>query len=126
MKSSGQLSLISDQAISDSILVYYSQQYSLKEQSQLQITKMTSYTEFAGNVFDAAIFQKMLQFYPLKVNMPMGNPQLLTNDPLIINQLVGRLHYMNAVVGINTTSAKDRNLSTLRLLHQLQTKYAIE
>lgn len=125
MKSSGMLRLISDHSVSDSITKYYADQPFLKQQLAMQLTKMTDYTQFAGNLFDAAIFQDMLQRFPVEVLEPSGNPLLLTNDSGIINEFIGRIHYFSAVTGINTTYSAERKEQTIRLIQLLQSKYRL-
>ena len=123
MKSSGSLGLIESNMLSDSISNYYAKQTHFKEQAELQIQKLNTYTDFAGKVFDAAIFQEMMQRFPYKVVAPQGNPQLLTNDPNTINEYVGLLHYYCAVSIINTSYAELEKDFTVRLIRRIQDKY---
>ena len=84
---------------------------------------MTDYTQFAGKLFDAAVFQSMLHLFTTEVVVPTNNPPLLTNDPEVINEFIGRLHYFYAVAGINTGNAIDRKPQAERLIKLLQSKY---
>jgi hypothetical protein len=126
MKSSGSLRLIDDNALSDSISKYYATQTAFKEQAGLQIQKMAAYTDFAGRVFDGAVFQQMLQRYPYKVNRPNGNPQLLTNDAETFNEFTGILHYFSAIIIINSSRAKQQNSLTIDLIKMIQKKYNLD
>ena len=84
---------------------------------------MSDYTQFSGNLFDAAVFQSMLHLFPTEVVVPTNNPPLLTNDPAVINEFIGRLHYFYDVAGINTGNAIDRKPQAERLIKLLQSKY---
>src|SRR5579871_137919 len=123
MKSSGALRLVNDEAISDSISRYYASQNDFKEQAQLQIQKMSEYTNLAKKIFDGAVFQQMLKRFPYGVIAPSANPQLLTNDKATIDEFVGALHYFSAILIINSSRAKQKGQSTIRLIEMIQEKY---
>lgn len=126
MKSSGSLRLISNAMVSDSVSKYYSEQSTFKQQEEIQVYRMNLYSDLAGRVFDAAVFQEMVQKFPYKVHPPLGNPQLLTSDRVIINEYLGRLHYFFAIVAINCSSVKRKKNATLRLIQLLQNKYRLD
>ncbi len=80
MKSSGSLRLINDASVADSVSAYYSKQEDLKQQEQIQLTRMAYYCNAVTKVFDGVILQEMLQKHPYAFHVPNGNPALLTND----------------------------------------------
>jgi hypothetical protein len=123
MKSSGSLGLIANKELSDSISNYYAKQTHFKEQADLQLQKLSAYTDFAGKVFDGAIFQEMMQRFPYKVVMPQGNPSLLTSDHNTINEFVGLLHYYCAISIINTSYAEQEKDVTTHLIKMIEDKY---
>jgi hypothetical protein len=126
MKSSGSLGLIESKELSDSISNYYAKQRHFKEQADLQLQKLSAYTDFAGKVFDGAIFQEMMQRFPYKVVMPQGNPHLLTSDDNTINQFVGLLHYYSAISIINTSYAEQEKDVTTHLIKMIEDKYHLQ
>jgi len=126
MKSSGSLRMISDRAVSDSVLKYYSAQPNLRRQEDIQNERANSYFDFAGNVFDAAVFQEMMQVFPYGYKKPEGNPKLLTHDPAVINDFIGRLHYLGAVTAGNTSQVRLRMDQTARLIALIQKEYHLE
>jgi hypothetical protein len=126
MKSSGSLRLINDEALSDSISRYYAEQTRFKEQAELQIVRMTAYSEVVTEIFDGAIFQKMLQRFPYKVNPPNSNPKLLTTDETKINKLIGELHYFSAIIVINSSYAKQKNDRTVKLIGMIEKEYDLK
>jgi len=123
MKSSGSLRLINNEKLSDSISHYYAEQTRFKEQAELQIIRMTAYSELVTEIFDGAVFQQMLQRFPYKVNPPNSNPPLLTNDPALINKLIGQLHYYSAIIVINSSFAKQKSEHTVNLIEMLKKEY---
>ncbi|MBS1575883.1 MAG: hypothetical protein JST09_11325 [Bacteroidetes bacterium] len=116
MKSSGSLRLISDKMISDSVLNYYAAQSTFKMQEEVQNTRANSYYDFVGKLFDAAVFQEMLQVYPYNYTEPKGNPALLTHDPAIVNEYISRGHYLNALSVANAGQAHKCIDQTNRLI----------
>lgn len=126
MKSSGSLRLICDKTISDSVSTYYAAQSNFKFQEEVQSTRSNSYFDFVGKLFDAAVFQQMLQVFPYDYTEPKGNPALLTHDPTIINEFIGRLHYVGAISAGNSGQARKRIGQTNRLIELIQKEYHIE
>ena len=126
MKSSGSLRLISNHAVSDSILKYYSAQSNFKRQEDIQNNRVNAYFDYAGNLFDAAVFQKMMKLFPYGYKKPEGNPALLTHDPAVINDFIGRLHYFGAVTAGNTSLVRLRHDQTVRLIALIQKVYHLE
>jgi len=123
MKSSGSLRLVNNEALSDSISHYYGEQTRFREQSELQIIRMTAYSDLVTEIFDGSVFQKMLQRFPYNVIPPEGNPQLLTTEPAKINKLIGLLHYYSAILVINSSYAKQKSDHTANLIGMIEKEY---
>ncbi len=126
MKSSGSLRLISDKIISDSVLNYYSAQSNFIMQEGIQNTRANSYFDFIGKLFDASVFQEMLQVYPYDYHLPNGNPALLTHDLAIVNEFISRLHYLGTISTGNSGQVRLRINQTNRLIDLIQTKYNLK
>lgn len=126
MKSSGSLRLIHNTLIADSVTAYYSQQENLRQQAQIQITRMINYINQASKVFDGAVFQDMLQKHPFQFNRPEGNPQLTSNDPVVINEFITNAHYWSAVLTINYDAAEEQKGKAERLIQLLEENYQNE
>jgi hypothetical protein len=56
MKSSGLLWLISDNALSGTVMTYYSSQSNFKQQEEIRLTRMNAYFNMVAKVFDTAVF----------------------------------------------------------------------
>ncbi|MBS1574495.1 MAG: hypothetical protein JST09_04255 [Bacteroidetes bacterium] len=67
-------------------------------------------------LFDAAVFQEMLQGYPYNYTGPKGNPALLTHDPAIVNEYISWVHYLNALSVANAGQAHKYIDQTNRLI----------
>ena len=125
MKSSGSLRLVNNEALADSISHYYAEQTRFKEQSELQITRMTAYSDLVTEIFDGSVFQKMLQRFPYIVIPPAGNPQLLNVEPAKINKFIGLLHYFSAILVINSSYAKQKSEHTATLIKMIEKEYGL-
>ncbi|MBL7922645.1 MAG: hypothetical protein JNL88_00460 [Bacteroidia bacterium] len=126
MKSSGMLRLMTDKAVSDSVSTYYAAQANFKQQEELQLTRMNTYFDMTGKVFDGAVFQDMMEKYPYTYHRPDGNPQLITTDAAIINEYIVKLHYFGGMMLINCSKARQKRDATLRLMQLLQAKYHLD
>ncbi len=126
MKSSGSLRLINDAGVADSVSAYYSKQEDLKQQEQIQLTRMAYYCNAVTTIFDGVILQEMLQKHPYEFHVPKGNPALLTNDETTINEFIGQLHYYSAILTINYNFASEKRANAERLIQLLQSKYHFE
>jgi hypothetical protein len=124
MKSSGSLRLIKDAGVADSVSVYYAKQDDLKQQEQIQLTRMAYYCNAVTKVFDGAILQNMLQKHPYEFHHPNGNPPLFTNDEATINEFIGQ-HYFSAILTINYSAAGVQKVKAERLIQLLQSKYRL-
>jgi len=126
MKSSGTLRLINDAGVADSVSAYYAEQEDLKQQEQIQLTRMAYYCNAVTKVFDGAVLQGMLQKHPYEFHRPEGNPSLLTNDETTINEFIGQLHYFSAILTINYNGAQVQKVKAESLLRLLHSKYHLD
>jgi hypothetical protein len=97
MRTSGNLRLIRNPATLDSITAYYHDAFNASVRGPQEMNFENRHDLFLvlHKLFDAAIFQQMMQSpNPLVFDAPAGNPPLLTNDPIIINEVCTRYHFM--------------------------------
>lgn len=96
LKSSGNLRLIRDQKIADTIL-FYDQQFRFIEtirnrEDQLIYRLFNLINDF----FDPQVFEQM-NTLDIEFNRPAGNPKLLTKDPKQMQQFLSELQYLRTV-----------------------------
>jgi hypothetical protein len=126
MKSSGNLRLIHGKNIADSISDYY---FNAKEiqvninQTQMRILNAI---ELEGKVFDGMILQQILDKDNFIFKQPAGNPQLITDDRTIINELVVRLHYLISISAFTELYFKGMNTQAIHLISFLQKEYDLK
>ena len=90
LKHSGQLRLIHNQEVANSILSYYLETDQLNAQNDFILTQVAHYWDQAGNLFNGDVFYKIRQ--ERKPPDPT-NLRLITNDPVVINKFLVSIQY---------------------------------
>ena len=127
MKYSGELRLIKDNAVSDSITSYYSSLVWILTQNQYIHERIGDYMAGAENIFDGNVFLSILEQKPdselLKL---LPNEKYLTTDKLLLNKLFIRTQYFSGACRVTITGANDALLKCKNLMLLLQRKYHIK
>jgi hypothetical protein len=94
LKNAGNLRLISKRNVVDALLKYEKKVKELEEWDKADLNTRNTFREIGGTVFKteaiASTMNSSLQFI-----MPINNPQLITDDQLIINRLAFQIHYLS-------------------------------
>ncbi len=95
LKSSGNLRLIRNKDISNSIMAYDQniRQALFEMDDEIQIR--SEYRQLASKVFNTAVFHEMIATDTIV--KPKNNPQLHTNNPDLVNEFIGGLQYFKRV-----------------------------
>ena len=94
MKSSGNLRLLQDQNIADSISSYYSVLKEANLTTRQLLLRQQSLLEIEGELFDGSVLQNMVEKQTFEISEPTGFPKLITDDKKIINKCIVALHYL--------------------------------
>ncbi len=99
LKFSGGLRLIRKIDVSDSIM-YYDQQTRLVMTTMEDETEMRmAYRDHVMKIFDAKVlFSMMDKTDPMKFLRPENNPQLVSTDPLLINEFLYTVHQIKQLL----------------------------
>ena len=92
LKNSGGLRLIRKQHIIDSLQAYYNAYQWVKTGQELESDQINQYRSSMMQLFNVHVFNSIVKGYP-EINMPEGDPSLLTKDPLVINEFLMRAHF---------------------------------
>jgi len=95
LKSSGNLRLIRNKDISNSIMAYDQLIRQTLFELDDEIEIRAEYRQLASKVFNTTIFHEMIATDT--VAKPGGNPRLHTNNPDLINEFIGGLQYFKRV-----------------------------
>lgn len=126
MKSSGNLRLIHDQSIADSISVYYFESKELSNTVNILLGRELTMLELQGKVFDGAVFQEMTKFNNFTFQVPTSPSALITNDQKIINELIVSTHYVSSITGFTKIYFEDLHSKARRLLIFLKKEYHLD
>ena len=95
LKSSGNLRLIRNKDISNNIMAYDQLIRQALFELDDEIEIRSEYRQLASKVFNTTIFHEMIATDTIA--MPTGNPRLHTNNPDLLNELIGALQYFKRV-----------------------------
>jgi len=108
LKNSGGMRLIRVKGASDSILNYDRGIDHIRNNEEFGIQILNEYRAIAGSVFDASVFQSMIDEREIsRIKRPQGNPKLLTEDVETINRICTQAHFYrreNYIIIINQSN----------------------
>jgi hypothetical protein len=133
MRTSGNLRLIRNQGIIDSINNYYFHARDIERNNDLLEERFRAKVEFEGKVFDGGVFQNMMVIEDFKIDIedfklkpPSGNPLLVTSDKAVLNEFSVRTHYLISILLFTEASVKKEQKRAIGLIDFLVKKYNIE
>ena len=126
MKSSGNLRLVHQKNIADSISDYYFNAKEIQVNINQTQARILTAIEREGKVFDGMVFQQILDKDNFIFNQPAGNPKLITDDKTIINELIIRLHYLISISAFTELYFKRMNAQAIQLIAFLQNEYHLK
>ena len=126
MRASGNLRLIRNQNIIDSINSYYFHARDIERVNDLQEDRFITKTEFEGKVFDGVVFQNMMDVEEFEFKPPSGNPLLVTSDKAVLNEFIVRTHYLISIMLFSEKDEKTQQNMAIRLINLLAKEYNIK
>ena len=126
MKSSGNLRLIHDSKIANSITSYYfnSKEFSINKEQML--LRLQSLLEMHAKVFNGAVLQQMINNDQFEINPPPGTALLMTDDKEILNELAVRTHYVASIIKYSRVFIDNLHAKATQLIRLLQEEYHLE
>jgi len=122
MKSSGYLRLISNTQVGDSVSVYYNALKRIVFQDEFISNRITEFMAEAGKVFDASILFKILK----EKKEQDEHAKLITEDPLVINQMLTQLQYYYGSCMIQRAVCTERARMARNLIGLIKKEYHFE
>jgi CHASE3 domain sensor protein len=105
MKSSGHLRLIGKRQVADSVSSYYNSLFQMENYNQVGIMWSDNYARAIGKIFDGQLLYKIIKE---RKEQPAGDDALLTEDKLIINELLTSAGYFYGALSLNGNIANSR------------------
>lgn len=125
LKNAGGLRLIGKQLIIDSIMKYDYRIKAVLLQVDRELERSNTYGELLGEILDAKVLYNSTDYDGDRPIRPNGNPQLLTNDRIIINKVAIQANLVASLHRLNLRTMKDLKVFAIRLIKLLQEEYHI-
>lgn len=127
MKYSGELRLIKDKRVSDSVTSYYSSLAWILTQNDYIHERLGDFMEGAENIFDGNVFLLILEKNPdSELIKTLPKEKYLTTDKLLFNKLFIRTQYFSGACKVTITRANDVLLKCKNLILLLKNKYNLK
>jgi hypothetical protein len=122
LKNAGNLRLIKNENVINSILAYDAAVKDLKEWDESDTRIRTTFREIGGSVFNADLFYKAMDSN-FKFVRPATNPQLITDNPVTINNIAFQIQYLSLSCLGNTQRGKGLKIKAETLIALLKREY---
>jgi hypothetical protein len=123
MKSSGYLRLISNKKISDSVSAYYSSLSELDTYNQVGMVWANNYAQAMAKIFDGEALFKIIKE---KREQNLSSDVLLTEDRIVLNELITSAGYFYGALSLNDKVASVRNNAAQRLIETIKKEYRLQ
>lgn len=120
MKSSGSLRLISNQDVANSISYYYYSINDLNKYNESIMVWATDYGNEMGKIFDAGL---LLSIIKEKKEIAADASALLTEDPIVINELINSAQYLYGALVLGETIGNERCMAARKLIDLIKKEY---
>src|SRR6188474_3069055 len=122
LKNAGNLRLIKNENIINNILAYDASVKELKEWDESDTRIRTTFREIGGSVFNANELYKAMDSN-FKFVRPTTNPQLITDNPIAINNVAFQVQYISLSSLGNTQRGKALKEKAEKLIELLKHQY---
>ena len=123
MKNSGQLRLISNQQVADSISSYYNSLEVVQLQNESIVNRTTDYMRIMGELFDAEVLFKI---WKERKEPPSQNLRLLTTDPIMVNKYLTALQYFYGTRNSQNILAQEQSKKAKNLIELIKKEYHLK
>lgn len=124
LKNAGNLRLLRKRNVVNELLNYEKKVKVLAEWDENDNKTKSTFREMGGRVFHSAELNKTMDSN-LRFVMPTTNPQLITDDFNIINEIAFQIHYLSKMTKGNSLRAETIRSDAGRLLELIQAEYKL-
>ena len=124
LKSSGNLRLIRNKDISNSIMAYDQKMRQTLFEMGDEVIIRSEYRQLAIKVFNTTVFHGML--VGDSIASPLNNPKLYTSDAALINELIGEIQYLKRVHQAQLINSQQLLEQAKQLSDLLKKEYNLE
>jgi hypothetical protein len=123
MKSSGHLRLIGKRQVADSVSSYYNSLFELDTYNEVGMIWADNYAEAIAKIFDG---EALLNIIKEKKEIKLNEDVLLTEDRVIINELITSAGYFYGALSLNQNLGSDRSKAAQRLIEVIKKEYHLK
>jgi hypothetical protein len=123
MKSSGTLRLISNQEVANGISYYYYSVSELNKYNESMMVWATNYGDQMGKIFDSELLLKVIKE---KKEIAADASALLTEDPVVINELINSAQYVYGALILGEKIGNERSIAAQKLIELIKKEYRLE
>ncbi|MFZ9388689.1 MAG: hypothetical protein ACO25B_12485 [Chitinophagaceae bacterium] len=126
MKNSGNLRLLHNHPIADSISSYYFKLKEIAYITELITLRQQAVTEYEAKIIDGTVLQGMIKKDDFTFHVPDQTRPLVTEDPQTINEFIVRIHYLNSIMVYSVRFAEKQSEAATRLMDFLHEEYDLK
>ena len=124
LKSSGNLRLIRNNNIANSIMAYDQKMRNALFEMGDEIEIRAEYRQLARKLFHTSVFHEMIAADT--VGRPTNDPQLYTNDPVLINEFIGQVQYVKRVHQAQLIRSEQLLVQAKQLITDIKKEYHLQ
>ena len=124
LKSSGNLRLIRNNNITNSIMAYDQKMRNALFEMGDEIEIRAEYRQLARKLFNTNVFHEMIATDT--VSRPTNDPQLYANDPVLINEFIGQAQYVKRVHQAQLIRSEQLLVQAIQLIADIKKEYQLK
>jgi len=124
LKSAGNLRLIRNTGITNSIMAYDQKMRSVLFEMGDEVEIRAEYRQLARKVFRTTVFHEMIATDTM--SLPVNDPQLYNNDPALLNEFIGQVQYIKKVHQTQLIRSEDLLTQAKRLIADIKKEYHLQ
>ena len=124
LKSSGNLRLIRNNNITNSIMAYDQKMRNVLFEMGDEVEIRAEYRQLARKLFHTNVFHEMITTDT--VGRPTNDPQLYTNDPALINEFIGQVQYVKKVHQTQWIKSEQLLVMAKQLITDIKKEYRLK
>jgi hypothetical protein len=125
LKNAGNLRLISKRNVVNELLAYEKRVKVLEEWDENDNRTKSTFREMGGRVFHSSELNATMDS-DMRFIKPTSNPQLITDDFGIINEIAFQIHYLSKMTKGNSLRAESLKSDASRLLELIHSEYKLD
>jgi hypothetical protein len=125
LKNAGNLRLLRKRNVVNALLTYEKKVKVLEEWDENDHKTKSTFREMGGKVFNSSELNKTMNS-EMNFVMPASNPQLITADFGVINEIAFQIHYLSKMTKGNSLRAESLKSDAGRLLELIHSEYKLD